>query len=178
VGSWCDTPPEAVRWARWGSGEAGEGVHGFVDDWRLEALSRGSLGGVGEGRTWATEPDFSILGGMPEHVQRWQVYRARYLGDVMRETGLAVVPVLQWTGVDPIGWSCWGIRPESAVGVRAPGADSVERQRWAWGFVRALAVVRPSFVLVFGVASRVRGVLDAVGVPWRVVPLRRARGAA
>lgn len=173
--SWAPEPPIDLQWARWGSGEPGQGVHLFVDDWRLESLARGTHGRLGQGRTWATEPDFSVLAGMPEEVQRWQVYRARYCGDRLRALGLQVLPVITWTGADPFGWTFWGVRPGSAIAVRAPGRDGAERDRWAWGYQVAARYFQPSSVLVFGLANRVQGCLDAAGIPWRQVPLRRTR---
>jgi hypothetical protein len=173
--SFAPEPPEDLRWARWGSSEAGDAVHGFVDDWRLEALARGSLGGLGSNRCWATEPDFSVSPGQPEIVQRWQVYRARYCGDLLRRQGLSVLPVITWTGDDPVHWTAWGIAPGSWIAVRAPGAD---REAWSWwrlGFRSSVELLRPAGVLVFGVASRVGGVLEGVGIPWRRVRLRARR---
>lgn len=174
--SWSAAPPDGLRWARWGSGDSGGGVHLFVDDWRLESLARGRFfGSLGLGRQWATEPDFSVAPGMPPEVQGWQVYRSRYLGDRLRAAGLSVVPVLTWTGEDDPALTAWGIRPGSAVAVRAPGRGQGEADGWRAGFTSAVELVRPSFVLVFGCAGRVRGALDSLGVPWRAEPLRRSR---
>ena len=172
--SWSGIPPP-IAWARWGSGEPGQGVHAFVDDWRLEAFARGSLGGLGPGRTWAVEPDFSVLPGMPPPVVLWQVYRARYLGDRLRAAGLQVVPVLQWAGPDSWDICAWGMRPGSAVAVRAPARDLLEVTAWAAGYRALLERVRPSHVLVFGRSSRIAGVLDGAGVSWSSEPLRRVR---
>lgn len=170
-------PPPPMRWARWGSHEAGQGVHGFVEDRRIRPILGGRLAGLGVGRRWAVEPDYSVLGGMPEPVVRWQVYRARYAGELLRRQGLTVVPVLQWA--DPAHWSLmtWGIKPGSAVACRAPSADLAERAAWSSGYRVLVEAVMPSVVLVFGVASRVRGTLDAVGLPWQQLPLRSTRTA-
>lgn len=174
--SWSPVPPDGLTWARWGSGEPGQGVHGFVDDWRLESLSRGSLGGLGPGRQWMTEPDFSVLAGMPAPVVSYQVYRARFLGDRLRQsTGLPVVPVLQWADPSTFHLSIWGIQSGSALAVRAPGRDLSERNAWVCGYAFAMSALSPSHVLVFGCVSRVRGVLEGVGVPWSSCALRRTR---
>ena len=173
--SYSAIPPRGLVWARWGSGQPGQGVHGFTDDWRLESIARGAFGGQGEGRVWAIEPDFSVRPGMPEVVVRWQVYRSRYCGDLLRSRGLQVVPVLSWADAScPVWWSAWGVAPQSCVAVRAPSCHVVEREAWAVGYRQVVAWVQPAAVLVFGRASRVRGVLDAVGVPWRQEFLRQA----
>ena len=175
--SYSDIPPSGLVWARWGSGQPGQGVHGFTDDWRLEALSRGIFGGQGPGRLWAVEPDFSIRPGMHRAAQEYQVYRARYCGDRLRARGLHVVPVLSWTGSDPIEWTAWGILPGSCVAVRGASRDPSERDAWVIGYRQALDLLRPRFVLVFGIASRTRGGLDSAGVPWRQESLRRSLSA-
>jgi len=165
--SWAPEPPQDLQWARWGSGEPGQGVHLFVDDWRLESLARGTHGRLGQGRAWATEPDFSVLAGMPRQVQEWQVYRARFCGDRLRALGLEVLPVITWTGLDPIGWTAWGVRPGSAIAVRAPGRADDERDAWVRGYRQVVEQIQPATVLVFGLASRVAGCLDAADTPWR-----------
>lgn len=172
--SWSPVPP-SMTWARWGSHQPGQGVHTFVDDRRLVPILRGRFGGLGQGRIWATEPDFSILGGMPEPVIRWQVYRARWGGDLLRRRGLQVVPVLQWAGADSWDLCAWGIRSGSAVACRAPGRDLDERAAWAAGFLALVERIQPSAVLCFGVFSRVRGTLQGAGVPWVGLPLWAGR---
>jgi len=173
--SWSPVPPLDLQWARWGSCDPGAGVHGFVEDRRLEAISRGSLKGQGPGRSWAIEPDFSVLGGMPGPVVSWQVYRARYCGDRLRAAGLQVVPVLQWAGSDTWDLCAWGILSGSAVAVRAPSRDLQEVAAWISGYHALVDRVEPSHVLVFGRASRVVGAIDGVGVSWSSHSLRRVR---
>lgn len=163
--------PPPMTWARWGSHDPGRGVHGFVDDSRLSGMLRGRFAGEGSGRVWAVEPDFSVVGGMPAPLVWYQVYRARWGGELLRRRGLSVLPVLQWAGPEHLDLCAWGLISGTAVAVRAPGRDFAERNAWIGGFSRLVELVQPSGILVFGLHSRVRGVLDASGVPWSSVSL-------
>lgn len=171
--SFCAEVPEGLRWFRWGSGDAGDAVHGYVEDWRLEAIWRGSLLGSGEAR-FAVEPDFSVVRGMPEALVRYQVYRARWCGYRLRSVGMTVVPTLQW-GDGLFDRVCVeGIEPGSWVAVRAPGRGE-DVSLWAQGFLSVLGLSRAAGVLVFGVSSRCAGVLSGLSMPVRSFPLRRSR---
>lgn len=169
-------PPSEVVWARLGSCDPGAGVHGFVEDRRLEALARGSYAGIGVGRRWAVGPDFSILGDMPAPVVWYQAYRSRlWCQRIGVRFGIPVVPSVGWAGSAVDRYAFDGIRIGSCVAVRAPGADAGEVSAWASGYLRMLRVVCPRHVMVFGVYRRVEGVLLSSGVCWSSHSLRVAR---
>lgn len=168
--SFAPIPPGDLVWSRWGSQQPGNAVHGFVDDWRFQSLYRsGRVPFDLFDKIWATEPDCSIYWGMPQPVVQYQVYRARLGGHKLRCCGMLTIPVVRWA--DHPEWSVFGIKHGSSIAIRAPSKDNRVINSFLNGIDYAIDVIQPSFILVFGVGSRIQGALDSSGVPWRQVAL-------
>jgi hypothetical protein len=94
------TDPQTKDWLpfhihKWGSTKP---VHFFTDDhfqnrfWKKPQLYINKLSGLPA----VTTPDFSPYSDYPEALQIYQIYRSRYLTRMMQESGLNVIPYINF----------------------------------------------------------------------------------
>ncbi|MGB5834401.1 MAG: DUF4417 domain-containing protein, partial [Thiohalocapsa sp.] len=92
------------HWARLGRTVGpNDGLHAFVDDWRLESLYRKGPTAVPD-VTCMVEPDYSVYAETPVIVAAWQTFRARLVGSWCDDRDIPCLPVLQWGGPDTYCW--------------------------------------------------------------------------
>lgn len=128
--------------------------HGFVDDWRLEAIwrspikqvDRATLAGV------CTAPDYSVFADYPYYLAMYQIWRSRLVAAYWAAHGVYVVPVLQWTrSGDPYLFDYFkGLERCEVVAVRCPTKGAETEQDWARCARSFLLVHQPKLVLHFG----------------------------
>jgi len=111
--------------------------------------------GMGWGSVIA--PDFSMYGGWPKVLQMWSTYRSRWCARLWQEVGIKVMPELNWSDVPSLEWAFDGIPrgcPVVACQTRTMGQTNEEKKQergmWVAGFTRALEVVAPDNVVIYG----------------------------
>jgi hypothetical protein len=165
-------------WCGYGScSDADLGQHGFVDDWRLEALWRSGGESAGPACCYV-EPDFSLPSGSPGAWVIYQTWRSRCVGQwIEAQTSRCVIPVLNWCA-DPETWrySILGIGRGSWVATRgaARGATPAERRLYRDGLAWAVSQIEPSGLVCFGPCDDAELVCDRGGIRLLHRPIRAA----
>lgn len=144
--------PFPGRFARWGSVASASGVplHGFVDDWRIEAIWRDPLKGLGKvfSRGCAVAPDYTVEVDCPLPLAFYQVWRSRVVARFWQDNGVFAVPCLQWSrpAINPRLFQ--GLADCEIVAVRSPTKGF--QAQWELCACQFLEVARPALVLHFG----------------------------
>jgi hypothetical protein len=132
----------------------------FVDDYRFAALWRSperyaeQFHAFGWGAI--VEPDFSTWRDDPLTEQRQALYRMRTLGRLYQEHGLSIIPNLAWSDERSYEFAFTGIPrgvPVAATECRTPGGCDHDRRLFLAGLTRAVDVVQPRHIIVYGGAE-------------------------
>jgi hypothetical protein len=139
------TPPED---------KTGKACHFFIDDYQFERLWVSPAAYIGALRPYKCvfTPDFSLYMDMPDVMQAWNRYRSQALGRYWVEQGLTVVPTLSWAQPSSYKFCFAGVPKHSTVAVSTVGVlrDASASRVWRQGMRRALKVLEPSRVLLYG----------------------------
>jgi len=151
-------------------------VHFFLDDYRFERVwsCPEKYAGVLTRMGSACTPDFSTYTDMPKPLKAYNVYRSRALGAYFERLGLDVYPTLQWAEDDDMPWMLAGL-PEgvtAACSTRGCAASKSSRARFSEQFAKALDIVKPSHVVMYGKSDFV----DFRGVPHTCFEARSNNG--
>lgn len=130
------------------------GVHFYIDDYRFERIWNQPEKYIAKLKEWGCvfTPDFSLYMEMPFPMQLWNVFRSRLIGQMMQNDGIEVIPTLQWAGEDSFEYCFDGIEPGGIVSVSTVGVarNKEAMARWKAGMDRAMEVVQPECVLLYG----------------------------
>jgi hypothetical protein len=142
------------KFARWGSLSASDSktipLHGFVDDWRLEAIWRDDYKGVSKiiNQGLAVAPDFTIEIDTPAVYAFYQCWRSRVVARYWQDCGIFSIPALQWSRPELNRHLFKGLQNCDVVAVRSPTKGSQEQ--WRQCAERFLVLNSPKLVLHFG----------------------------
>lgn len=123
----------------------------FVDDYILERFWNNPLKYVNyyKNAAYVMSPDFSLLLGMPEPVQRWNVYRSRLVGYVWQKAGLSVIPTVSWTDNNSFEYCFEGIERGSNVAVSNIGCRNDEQKAYFDAGLQELkSVIEPNTIIM------------------------------
>lgn len=135
------------------------GLHGYLDDYRLESLwtrPRKSLEAVQQFGTLVT-PDYSLYRDWPIALQIYNTYRSRWLGAFWQSHGLRVVPSVSWSGRLSYEFCFLGIPPGSVVSISTVGilyGDKTTKRLFVQGFETMLERLHPAQILCYGDISQ------------------------
>ena len=136
------------------SDDKSAGIHFFLDDYQFERVWNRPNEYMDRFLEFpcVLTPDFSLYADMPKAMKIWNVYRSRLIGQMMQETGVNVIPTLQYAGEDTLDWCFDGIEGGGTVAVSTVGVmkDQNARQLWAQGMERALKQIQPKTVVCYG----------------------------
>ena len=131
-----------------------DAVHFYRWDW---ILNRGrytpeALMSVLPSGTCMLSPDFSMFRDMFPNEIRWNWYRSHISAEHMVQCGFRHIPSLSWAEEDTLDYCFKYIQPGGTV-----AASTVGVKRDAWGSIlfnigmeRAIQVLRPSCVIIYG----------------------------
>lgn len=127
-------------------------VHFFLDDYRFETMwSKPQRGLERVKRVGASlTPDFSLWRDMPQAVQIFQVYRARWCGMWMWQHGVHVIPTISWSTPDSYNFAFAGVAQGSVVAVSTVGIKGADVSLFRQGLDTMIQRIEPSAVLVYG----------------------------
>jgi hypothetical protein len=163
--------PQELATYRAGKHQPAESAGGvlsfFVDDYRFQCAwtyPQRMVEGLKRSR-WAAvcEPDFSVWADAPVAEQIHAVYRTRWCGRYWQESGMPVIPVLNWSTPESFAWCFSGIPqrcPVVAVECVSCGANL---DAFNAGLSAGCAAVRPSHLLLYGRR-------EGIEIPWGVQP--------
>lgn len=97
-------------------------------------------------------PDFSTYEDFPIAVRIFNSYRKAWVAAYWQENGIKVIPVLDWSTNPKHTWFFHGIPHYSLVSVSTIGGfkNKYQKELWLEGFKRALKIVKPTKLLIFG----------------------------
>lgn len=129
-------------------------IHFFIDDYQFERIWARPDAYTEKLREWGCifSPDFSLYLNMPRAMKLWNVYRSRFIGNVMAENGIKVIPTLQWAEPETFSFCFDGIEPGGVVAVSTIGAkkDPASKRIWFDGMNEAIKRIRPHTVVEYG----------------------------
>lgn len=98
-------------------------IHFFIDDYQFERIWARPEAYIDKLREWGGvfSPDFSLYLNMPRAMKLWNVYRSRFIGNVMAENGIKVIPTLQWAEPETFSFCFDGVEPGGVVAVSILG---------------------------------------------------------
>lgn len=129
-------------------------VHFFLDDYQFERVWNNPdryLTVLSKFKAVLT-PDFSMYTDFPFPVQLFNQYRRQWCGAYWQENGINVIPTICWSTPDSFDWCFDGIPEDSLVCISTVGGFSSRQSKEAWlkGYHKALEVLHPSKILLFG----------------------------
>lgn len=135
---------------------SGDCVHFFIDDYQFERVWQypTRYGYLRRAQCVAT-PDWSTWTDMPEEMQRYNVWRGAAMGAWWQESGMTVIPTLQWSDEDSFEWCFKYVPKGGTVIVTAKGTQNDEGRRALFraGMAEAVRQCEPARVLLVGKAD-------------------------
>lgn len=122
----------------------------FVDDYILERYWNNPLKYVAYYKTgkYVMSPDYSLLVGMPEPMQKWNLYRNRLVGHVWQEHGLNVIPTISWSDELSLNYYLNGINKNMVVAVSNCGVRNENHKKYFdAGFFKMVEKINPSQII-------------------------------
>lgn len=129
-------------------------IHFFIDDYQFERIWARPETYTDKLKEWGGmfSPDFSLYLNMPRAMKLWNVYRSRFIGNVMAENGIKVIPTLQWAEPETFSFCFDGIEPGGVVAVSTIGIkkDAAKKRIWFDGMSEAIKRIKPHTVIEYG----------------------------
>jgi hypothetical protein len=163
--------PFPQRFARWGSLKAFDGrslpLHGFVDDWRIEAIWRDPLKALDKVyyQGVAIAPDYTVETDYPLPLAYYNVWRSRVVARYWQDNGIFVIPALQWSRPEINHHLFGGLSDCEVVAVRSPTKGFFKE--WEFCARQFLEQNSPKLVLHFGTKAGFDVWENAINLPLR-----------
>lgn len=129
-------------------------IHFFIDDYQFERIWARPETYTDKLKEWGGmfSPDFSLYLNMPRAMKLWNVYRSRFIGNVMAENGINVIPTLQWAEPETFSFCFDGVEPGGVVAVSTIGIkkDAAKKRIWFDGMSEAIKRIEPHTVIEYG----------------------------
>ena len=111
-------------------------------------------------------PDYTLLIGMPDPMQRFQVYRNRFVGYIWQKAGINVIPTVCWSDEKSFEYCFKGIAKNSIVSVSSIGmlADW-QISYFMEGYNAMIQELNPSKIL-FLASKKYRHLFEDDRVQW------------
>jgi len=130
------------------------GVHFFIDDYQFERLWNNPYDYITalEEFDCVLTPDFSLYMDMPRAMKIWNVYRSRLLGQLWQNSGLIVIPTLQWAERETFEFCFDGLAGGGTYAVSTVGVmrDKNAQKIWSEGMQYAIDVLNPKRIVCYG----------------------------
>lgn len=152
----CDFVPDRLigfNYAKTNS-DTNCGIHFFIDDYQFERVWNNPYKYIETLCNYecVLTPDFSLYTDMPMALKIWNVYRSRLIGQIFSDSGMQVIPTLQWAGPDTFDFCFDGIAGGGTVAVSTVGVirNKEALSIFKAGLSAALEKIRPKTVLLYG----------------------------
>jgi hypothetical protein len=122
----------------------------FVDDYILERFWNNPEKHISKFRPakYVQSPDFSLLVGMPEPLQQYNVYKNRMVGHVWQQEGLKVIPSVSWADKSSLKYCFQGINFGSVVAVSNVGCRNESQKKFFdYGFQAMIERIHPAQIV-------------------------------
>lgn len=128
-------------------------IHFFIDDYQFERIWNDPEKYISILKKFecVISPEFSLYWNMPTPMQIWNAYRNRFIGALLQEYGITVIPSVIWADEKSFEFCFEGIEEGSIVAVETNGTKSKEiYPRWKAGMDELIKRIKPSTILVYG----------------------------
>lgn len=145
-----ELPQRLIQYKNWKQYQPGDCLHYFIDDYRFEHLWKEPKRYLSrlQGKTTLT-PDFSLYVDYPEPMQRWNVYRSRWLGAYWQANGVQVIPTVSWSDERSYDYCFAGIEQGSTVAISTNGCRGASKAFTA-GVEAMIEYLLPETILCYG----------------------------
>lgn len=130
------------------------GVHFYLDDYQFERVWNKPLEYIEVLQDFdcVFTPDFSLYLDMPIAMKIWNVYRSRFIGQLMQDAGITVIPTVSWAEEATFDFCFDGIPENSVLTISTIGVKRSEEamEIWKKGVDELIKRKTPSCLLVYG----------------------------
>ena len=154
-----------------GAQKTAKTVHFFLDDYRFEDVWSDPQRQVKKLKQYkqVLGPDFSAYTLMPTMLQKWNIWRSKWVCSYWQAQGLAVIPTVNWSTPDSYDWCFDGIEQGSIVALSTVGCFSVE-EGFMDGFREMVKRIKPEKVINYGRNfDGMDDVADIVRIPYSFI---------
>lgn len=97
-------------------------------------------------------PDFSLFVDAPDEVNRYAVYKSRFVAAYWLRCGLQVIPTASWAGASSLDFCFEGLPMRSVIAVCGTGVRWCRSawELWCYALRRLEAEKQPTLILVYG----------------------------
>lgn len=150
-----DIPTQLIPYTDWKKYQPGNALHFFVDDYRFEHLWRtpGRYLSRLNGLT-VLSPDFSLYIDYPEPVQRWNIYRSRWLGAYWQGHGVTVIPTITWSDENSFSYCFAGLEYGSIVAISTLGCRDASKE-FTNGVDTMIDLIGPRHIICYGILRKI-----------------------
>jgi hypothetical protein len=114
-------------------------------------------------------PDFSMWRDLPtEQLNKYNVYRNRFVTAYWQKCGYKVIPVASWGGYDSFAYCFDGLPQDSVIAVSFTGnrRTAMDLEYWRYGLKRLEDKINPTQIIIYGAETDVPG----LRTPLKFVP--------
>lgn len=130
------------------------GIHFFIDDYQFERIWNDPDKYIAILKQYdcVISPEFSLYWDMPLPMKIWNTYRNRFIGALLQENGITVIPSICWADEVTYDFCFLGVEKGSIVAVETNGIKEKEDtlQRWKNGMDELIKQIKPSTILIYG----------------------------
>lgn len=134
----------------------GVGIHCFVYDYYLERIWKNPffyIKYLEKSKVFFT-PDFSLYTDIPLALQVFNTYRNRWVGAIMQENGINVIPTIGWSDQNSFDFAFCGVKYGSTVAISSVGIKKNTINLFKNGVEELKERINPSIVYVYGEKER------------------------
>lgn len=97
-------------------------------------------------------PDYSLYVDVPQSLNKWNVYRSRFVGAFWQSIGIDVIPTFSWGNVDSLAYSLEGLPEGCVLATCGTGIaeSSTAFRLWCYGMQRVQEELCPKLIFVYG----------------------------
>lgn len=136
------------------SDEYEKGIHFFIDDYQFERMWNDPHKYTDRLKQFdcCLTPDFSLYQEMPLPEQIYNVFRSKLIGQIMQDTGITVIPTLQWCRPDSYEFAFDGLEPGGVYAISTIGVKQQAEARKLFddGMDEAIRVLNPTHIICYG----------------------------
>lgn len=130
------------------------GIHFFIDDYQFERIWNDPEKYIEILKQYqcVISPEFSLYWNMPLPMKIWNTYRNRFIGSLLQQNGIKVIPSICWADEVTFDFCFEGVEEGSIVAVETNGVKEKEeiKKRWFAGMDELIKRIKPSKIIIYG----------------------------
>lgn len=130
------------------------GIHFYLDDYQFERFWKTPQKYINilKKFKYVFSPDFSLYLDMPMAMKIWNTYRNRFLGNLMQQNGIIVIPTISWAEKETFDFCFDGVDKNSIVSISTMGVIRNKHavEIWKSGVKELIQRVNPCEIWIYG----------------------------